>query len=507
MFDIKENLKELPDKPGVYIHKDKDGQIIYVGKAISLKNRIRQYFQSPFGLEPKVRAMVSHITEFEYIVTGTEMEALLLESSLIKKHMPKYNVLLRDDKSFPYIKVTVNEPWPRLVKTREVKEDGGLYFGPYTDAAALALLIDLLSDIYGLKRCSSVSFPKDFRPCLNYHIEKCRGICTGDIEIAEYKKSVKQVIDFLSGNTGGISEYLSSKMEQASAAMDYEKAAEYRDQIAALKAIPDQEKLDNFLSAVSRNKVKIVRGKAEESKRQEEERIRTLADAWEKAGLPGIERIEAYDISHIAGTDAVGGMVVFDKGKAMKKGYRRFRIKTAAGGGDTDSLQEVLHRRLKKGLEGSPGFLPMPELLLIDGGIAQINAVKQVLTALKLNIPAVGMVKDERHRTRGLIVDGEEKNLEGNKVLLRYISTVQEEVHRFAVEYHRGLRAKKLTKSALDDVPGIGDKRKAMLLKELGSIDAIAAADLDTLKKIPGMNQRAAEEVKKHLNNKIVKKQ
>lgn len=499
MFDIKENLKTLPDKPGVYIHKDKDGQIIYVGKAISLKNRIRQYFQSGSGLEPKVRAMVSHISEFEYIVTETEMEALLLESSLIKKHMPKYNVLLRDDKSFPYIKVTVNEPWPRLIKTRNVDEDGSLYFGPYTDAAAVTLLIDLLSDIYGLKRCSSVHFSKEFRPCLNYHIEKCRGICTGDVDMAEYRKSVNQAIDFLSGNTKGILGYLNLKMQDAAETMEYEKAAEFRDQIAAVRAIPDQEKLDDFLTAVRRNRVKVIRRKAEETKKQEEDRIRALAQAWEKAGISGIARIEAYDISHIAGTDAVGGMVTFENGKAMRKSYRRFRIKTAPGGGDTDSLREVLHRRLAKGIEGSPGFLPMPDLLLIDGGIDQVNAVEQVLAALKLSIPVAGMVKNDKHRTRGLVLGGEERDLAENRTLLRYISIIQEEVHRFAIEYHRGLRAKKLTKSALDDIPGIGDKRKAVLLKELGSIEAIAAADVDTLRKIPGMNLGAAESVKRYL--------
>jgi excinuclease UvrABC nuclease subunit len=505
MFDIKENLKNLPDKPGVYLHKDKNGEIIYVGKAISLKNRVRQYFQSKSGLEPKVRAMVSHIAEFEYIVTETEMEALLLESSLIKKFMPKYNVLLRDDKSFPYIKVTLGESWPRLVKTRRRIKDGSIYFGPYTDAAAVDRLIDLLSSIYGLKRCSASRFPEGFRPCLNYHLEQCRGICAGEVDAEEYSKSVEQVVDFLSGNTEGVLSYLNRQMVREAEALNYERAAEYRDQIAAVKAIPDQEKLDEFLSDVRRNRVKVVRRRAEEIARQQQEKINALNDAWQKVGLTGTRRIEAYDISHIAGTDSVGAMVVFEEGKPSRKSYRRFRIKTAPGGGDTDSLQEVLHRRLKRGLDGSPGFLPLPDLLLIDGGVNQVNAVEQVLAALKIKIPVAGMVKDEKHKTRGLLLQGEEKDLKDNRTLLRYISTIQEEVHRFAIEYHRGLRAKKLKKSVLDSIPGIGEKRKAALLKELGSIEAISAADVEVLAGIPGMNRAAAESVKKHLNNSIVK--
>lgn len=507
MFDIKENLKSLPEKPGVYLHKDGDGNIIYIGKALSLKNRIRQYFQSKSNLDPKVRAMVSNIAEFEYIITSTEMEALILESALIKKHMPKYNVLLRDDKSFPYIKVTVKETWPRLIKTRRIIEDGNLYFGPYTDVTALEKLIELLSDIYELKRCSTQSFPEDFRPCLNFHIEKCKGICSDNVDIDAYRKSVDQVIQFLSGNTEGIEEYLKNKMKEASDEMDYEKAAEYRDQIIAIRAVPNQEKLDNFISNVKRNRVKVVRRKAEESKKLEEERIKAIQEAWMKSGLSGIKRIEAYDISHIAGTDAVGAMVVFEEAKAVRKNYRRFRIKTAPGGGDTDSLQEVVYRRLKRGIEGHPGFIPMPDLLLIDGGINQVNAVKEVMEALKISIPVAGMVKDERHRTRGLIIGTDEIRLSEEKVLRKYISSIQEEVHRFAIEYHRGLRAKRLKKSILDDIPGIGEKRKALLLKEFGSIDKIRDADIDSILKIPGMNKTAAENVKKHLNNPIVKKQ
>ena len=294
-------------------------------------------------------------------------------------------------------------------------------------------------------------------------------------------------------------------MVREAEALNFERAAEYRDYIAAVKAIPDQKKLDEFLSDVRRNRVKVVRRKAEELARQREEKKKAIEEAWQKAGLAGVRRVEAYDISHIAGTDSVGAMVVFEDGEPSRKSYRRFRIRTAPGGGDTDSLQEVVYRRLKRGLDGSPGFVPMPDLLLIDGGVNQVNAAEQVLAALGVRIPVAGMVKDEKHRTRGLIIQGEEKRLKDNRTLLRYISTIQEEVHRFAIEYHRGLRAQKLKKSVLDDIPGIGEKRKTALLKELGSIEAIAAADLEVLAGIPGMNRVAAESVKKHLNNMIVK--
>lgn len=507
MFNISDNLKELPDKPGVYMHKDEEGQIIYIGKAISLKNRIRQYFQSKSNLDPKVRAMVSHIKEFEYIITETEMEALLLESNLIKKYMPKYNVLLRDDKSFPYIKVTINEKWPRLVKTRRIIEDGSVYFGPYTDVSSMDRLIELLTEIYSIKRCSTVNFPKDFKPCLNFHIEKCQGICKGDVDNSEYRKSVDQAVDFLFGNTKGILAQLKDRMAEAAGNMDYEKAAEYRDQIIAVEAIPDQERLDDFLAAVRRNKVKVIRRRAEESKKQERERIKAIDDGWKVVGLAGSRRIEAYDISHIAGTDAVGAMVVFENCKKLKKSYRRFRIKTAPGGGDTDSLKEVIYRRLKRALDGSQGFLPLPDLMLIDGGINQVNAALEVVNALKLRIPIAGMVKNERHKTKGLIYDGQEKDLKNNRPLLRYISLIQDEVHRFAIDYHRGLRSKKLKKSVLDDIPGIGEKRKAALLKSLGNIENIRRADIETLRKVEGMNLPAAKNVKEHLNKLIVKNQ
>lgn len=505
MFDIKENLKNLPDKPGVYLHKDKDGQIIYVGKAISLKNRVRQYFQSASKLEPKVRALVSHIEEFEYIITETEMEALILENSLIKKNMPKYNVLLRDDKTFPYIKVTLQEEWPRLIKTRRVLMDGARYFGPYTDAAATVQIIDLLSSIYQLKRCGSHNFPQDWRPCLHYHLRECRGLCTGEADPDRYRKDIEQVMEFLNGDTKGVLAYLNQRMEEEAEAMNYEQAAFYRDIITSVSTIPDQEKLDEFLSDVKRNRVKVVRGKAEEIARKEQEKLAALEDAWAIVGLPGVHRVEAYDISHIAGTDAVGAMVVFVDGYAQRKAYRRFRIKTAPGGGDTESLQEVLFRRMKRGLANDPGFSILPDLLLIDGGANQAVAAQQVMNALGVDIPVAGMVKDEKHRTRGFLYGGTEFDRDTNRVLLKYIGVIQEEVHRFAIEYHRGLRAKKMKKSVLDEIPGIGESRKKALLETFGSIEGIAKAGPDALQNLPGMNRVVAQKVIKHLNNSIVK--
>lgn len=503
-FDLRENLKILPDKPGVYIHKDDKGEIIYVGKAISLKNRVRQYFQSQKGLDPKVRAMVSHISEFEYIITQSEMEALLLEAALIKKYMPKYNVLLRDDKSFPYIKLTIAEEWPGLVKTRRLIDDGSLYFGPYTDGAALTRLIDLLSDIYGLKRCNASNFPPGFKPCLNFHIEKCRGLCAGLVDNEEYRKSIDRVAEFLNGNTRGVLTMLEAQMKEASDKMEYEKAAELRDKITAVKAVPDQERLDGFLGRINKNKVCVVRRKAEETKESKAVWLKAIDDGWEKIGLTLIRRIESYDISHIAGQDAVGAMVVYEAGEKSKKDYRRFRIRIGQGWGDTDSLKEVIGRRMKKALEGASGFDVLPDLILVDGGKNQVNAVREVLSLLMINIPVAGMVKDEKHKTRALIYRNAEYELKGMGELRKFIGEIQEEVHRFAIEYHRGLRSQKLKKSELDEIPGIGEKRKTALLREFKSIKALKNATIDELQKVEGMNIKAAENVYGHFHNDVV---
>lgn len=612
MFDIRENLKKLPEGPGVYLHKDKTGQIIYIGKARSLRNRVRQYFQSPAGLDSKTRAMVSHIEEFEYITTGTEMEALLLECNLIKKNMPKYNVLLRDDKTFPYIKITLGEEWPRLIKTRRVISDGAKYFGPYADAGAVNQIIDLFTSIYKLKKCGTRSFPQNTKPCLNFHIEQCRGICIDKADKEEYMAGVNNIIDFLNGKDNHLLKDLRSKMEEKAHAMEFEEAAMLRDQISAMNAIvekqsvslskasdmdvllvitgqdsfgvvffvrkgklsgresfplssdlpgnseemtaafleqyysdmamipkeilvecdlPDSVLLEKWLSGLKGSNVTITkpqrgekRALMELAKKDAErmsefflEKAKNQKEKWENArsmlqevmgrelSVKGL-RIEAYDISNTSGIDSVGAMVVFEDGRPVPKAYRRFKIRSIEGADDTGSLQEVIYRRMKRGLSGDPGFKPLPDLILMDGGKNQINAVIQVLEALKIDIPVAGMVKDERHRTRGLIFEGKEYNLRKYPSLFHHIGTIQETVHKYAVEYHRGLRTRKMKRSLLDNIPGIGEKRRNALLDHFGSIEAIAKAEIDELTQVQGMNKSVAANIKKHLHNSIVEK-
>lgn len=615
MFDIQENLKKLPDKPGVYLHKDKLGQVIYVGKAVSLKNRVRQYFQSSRNMDPKVRAMVSHIEEFEYITTNTEMEALILENNLIKKYMPQYNVLLRDDKTYPYIKITTNEAYPRILKTRKIYHDGCKYFGPYTDVTAVNQLIDLLNDIFALKRCSAQKFPGGFKPCLNYHINQCKGICTGLVPKEEYRESIDQVIELLNGKNKKVLDSLNQKMLEEAEAMNFEKAAEYRDYIAAVNAISEKQRVvllsagdmdvilgakgesdahvilffvregrlsgresyhlqameeDNLAEVVSafikqyysdntmipreilvegepaeaelladwltklrgstvkitipqkgdkkalldmakRDVIEMMKTLDEKasSLREKNEAISRALDVWiagalekkETEAAPGPAgqgknwRVEAYDISNTNGVDSVGAMVVFEGSSPVRKDYRRFKIRTVEGPNDFGSLQEVLYRRFKRGLQGDQSFGKMPDLLLIDGGKPQVTAAEQVLQAMKLAVPVAGMVKDDRHRTRGLVYRDQELDLKENPVLFRYVASIQEEVHRFAIDYHRGLRSKSLQRSALDTIEGIGEKRRNALLSHFGSIDNIREATLDELCKAQGMTKAAAEKV------------
>ena len=604
MFDIQENLKKLPDKPGVYLHKDKMGTVIYVGKAVSLKNRVRQYFQSSRNMDPKVRAMVSHIEEFEYITTDTEMEALILENNLIKKYMPQYNVLLRDDKTFPYIKITVGEEYPRILKTRKISHDGSKYFGPFTDAGAVNQMIDLLNRIYTLKRCSTQKFPPGFRPCLNYHINQCKGICTGRITTEEYRVSVDQIIELLNGKNKNVLEDLSRKMEEAADALNFEKAAEYRDYIASLQAITekqrvvllnagdmdvilgakgkdgayiivfyvrqgrlsgresyplqamdedlekdvvkafiqqyysentlvpkeilvetelsDQELIEEWLSSLRGSQVRIAiprKGdkkalldmakrdviemsktldeRADHRRRKEEEISTALGEVIGDSNRhEGGWRIEAYDISNTNGVDSVGAMVVFQGMNPVRKDYRRFKIRTVEGPNDYGSMQEVLYRRFKRSLEGDQSFARLPDLVLIDGGKTHVSAAEQVLRAMKLSIPVLGMVKDEKHRTRGLIFQEKEMDLKTHPVLFQHIATIQEETHRFAIDYHRGLRKKQLQRSQLDEIEGIGEKRRNALLAHFGSIDHIKGASVDELCLVQGITRPAAEKVR-----------
>ncbi len=605
MFDIKEELKKLPDSPGVYLHKDEFGQIIYVGKAVSLKNRVRQYFQSPKNQGAKQRRMVRDIAEFEYISCGSEMEALMLECNLIKRHRPKYNILLRDDKSYPYIKLTLGEEYPRLLKTRRIVNDGSKYFGPYADAGAVNTIIDLLNSTYSLKRCNAASFPEDFSPCLNYHIHGCRGICRGDISKEEYAKLIDKVLDFLHGRDAEILAELQEGMREASEALNFEQAAGFRDRIEAINTIREKQRvvlkhpedldiillsqglsgmhavlftvrdgklsgresfflgdvqgeepellsgefikqyyyanvlipkeillsslprehglLSEWLSQQRGSRVKLlvprrgekrallelVRADSEEMLKGLDERVKRQNEKLEaiKSGLAeifgeevaeGISRVEAYDISNMNGLDSVGGMVVFVDGSPRRNAYRRFKIKTIESVDDTGSLQEMLFRRFREAEKGNAGFAELPDLILMDGGVGQVNAAKAVLAALGVEIPVAGMVKDDRHRTAALIYEGERSELKGKSQLFAYIGAIQEEVHRFAIEYHRKLRGKALTRSVLDAIPGIGEKRKLSLLSKFGSIDAIKAANPEQLAEAPGMNLSIAENVYKY---------
>ncbi len=606
MDKIKEKLSTLPDKPGVYLHKDNNDEVIYVGKASSLKNRVRQYFQSPRSMDPKMRALVSHIADFEYIVTGNEVEALILENNLIKKYMPRYNVLLRDDKTFPYIKITVNEKYPRILKTRIVKNDGSKYFGPYADVKSVNIIIDLLNDVFKLKRCASPNFPEGFRPCLNGHIDKCRKICQGKVDRDEYMRDIDAIISFLKGQDKDVVNYLKDKMNEASEDLDFEGAARYRDYIASADSvirkqrvellssgdldiiiasdviiepkdsditvffvrngrlsgreihkvrkpentsnseviaaflkqyyssqsmipkelileehISDEEMVIKLLSDMKEQKVRITvpeRGqkrdllKLAQKDIAESIRVQKARKAKDEAlqkeigsdfsnlfdlDIKGSHfRIEAYDISHMGGSDSVGAMVVFDGQKPQRKNYRRFKIRSEDGSDDYGNMQEVVYRRLKRGVEKDEGFLPMPDIMLIDGGVGHVTAVTQIVDGLNLSIPVAGMVKDDKHRTRGLLIEGQEIDLKEYQKAGKLIGNIQEEVHRFVIEYHRGLRSKNSLKSELDDIPGIGPRRRMNLLSKFGSIDKIKSASLEELAQVEGMNKHAAEKIR-----------
>lgn len=615
MFDIKENLKKLPDSPGVYIHKDELGRIIYVGKAISLKRRVRQYFQSGKITDSKVRAMVSQIAEFEYINTATEMEAFILECNLIKKHRPKYNILLRDDKTYPYIKVTVNERWPRIIKTRIVGNDGGKYFGPYSDVKAVNQMVELLNDVYVLKKCSKQVFRSDEKACLNYHIGTCEGVCIGEGDREKYLERIDMALDFLNGKSKDLIKILKKKMKDCAKDMNYEEAAKYRDRIASAESlksvqrvvlsrrtdidiviplgigeivlflvrdgkltgretfslemegeskgveeikefirlyysdlpdgpkeilvpgeIDEKEILQEYLGHLWGRKVKInlpKRGEKKdlmnlakkdakilkegilEKKKNKIERKQKIAgeirDIIKKVKGSELEvtegreyRIEAYDISNTNGLDTVGGMVVFEGLKKDKKSYRRFKIKSVQGQDDYAGMQEVIYRRFRRAEKGDFGFSKIPDMILIDGGKGHISAVTKVIRAMGMNICVLGMVKDDAHRTRGLVYmsgdDFTELSLKGNSMLFGYIGTIQEEVHRFAIEYHRGLRDKGKLNSVLDDIRGIGPGKRNRLLAYFESVENIKKATLTQLEKVPGLTEKNAEDVYKYFH-------
>lgn len=596
MFDIKEHLKNLPAEPGVYLMKDKFDNIIYVGKAISLKNRVRQYFQSSKNHTSKVKSMVKNIDRFEYIITDSELEALILECNLIKRYRPKYNVLLRDDKTYPYIKVTVNEDFPRLLKVRRVLKDKAKYFGPYTNIAAVNDTIEVLRSVYPIRSCNidiDKAIKNNMRPCLNKHINKCLGPCTGTVSKEEYGKMIDEIIYCLSGKEEKLIEMLTEKMQKCSEEFNFEDAAMYRDKIMSLEELVQKQKIANVTSDLNqdviamarahdeacvqvffvrsgkivgrehfilegvldsprssilgsfvkqfymeqeyipkeliiedeiedsfvleewlsskkgqkvtirvpqkgekKSLVEMVRKNAIEylekfsdmNKRKYEKSIGALEELKDLLGLDELpNRIESFDISNIQGVDSIGSMVVFTKGKKDKKEYRRYKIKTVEGPNDYDSMAEIVERRIKYG--------NLPDLMLLDGGKGQVSAVKRILDLYEVDIPLWGMYKDDNHRTKGLVNKDMEIELNKTSNLYRFVASIQEEVHNYAISYHRSLRNKSLTKSVLDNIPGIGDKRKKALLNHFKDVDAIKAATFEELNEVDGMNKKSSESV------------
>lgn len=607
MFNIEEELRKLPAKPGVYLMHDEKDQIIYVGKAISLKNRVRQYFQTSRNKGAKIEQMVTHIKRFEYIVTDSELEALVLECNLIKEHRPKYNTMLMDDKGYPFIKVTTNEAYPRIMLAREMKKDKAKYFGPYTSATAVKDTIDLIRKLYQIRSCNR-NLPKDIgkeRPCLNYHIKQCKAPCQQYISEEEYRKSIDEAIRFLNGHYDSILKDLEQKMIDASENMEFEKAIEYRELLNSVKQIAQKQKItdcsgeDRDILAVAKDaedavvQVFFIRGgrligrdhfflrnASEESKSQilesfikqfyagtpfipselmlqEELEEQEILEQWlskkkehrvrirvpkkgekeklvelartnaalvlntdkerlkreegrtigavkeiEKLlGLSNIVRMEAYDISNTSGFASVGSMIVYEKGKPKRNDYRKFRIKSVQGPDDYASMEEVLTRRFRHGLEEMENgeeigsFTTFPDLILMDGGRGQVNVALAVLEKLNLRIPVCGMVKDDSHRTRGLYYNNVEIPIDRQSEGFKLITRIQDEAHRFAIEFHRKLRSQGQVHSILDEIKGIGPARRKALMKHYASIEEIKNASVEELKTLPSMNEKSAKEV------------
>lgn len=620
MFDFQHQLKILPDKPGVYIMKNSLGEVIYVGKAKILKNRVRQYFQNSKSHSEKVRAMVKNIAEFEYIITDSEMEALILECNLIKKYSPKYNIALKDDKFYPFIKITTNEDFPRVYVTRNFAKDGNKYFGPYTNGTAVYEVMGLIKKLFPLRTCKKaiIDGGEPTRACLNYHINLCKAPCAGYISKDEYWKMINDIISILNGTDTSITKNLKKEMEKAAEELEFEKAAKFRDKILAIELISEKQKMftvkegdedfidiytdekdgcaqiffvregkvtgrehfmlenisddpisevissfiasfyggtaqipktiyvpeeiedgeliekfltdkrgskvwikvpkkgdkKNLLDMV-KNNAKIMLDQFKEKMVEEKElnksALTELADVLGLDSLPS--RIEAYDISNIQGVDSVGTMVVFENGKAKNSDYRRFKIKTVEGPNDYDSMREILSRRFAHGLdevnkikernlEYSKGkFCIFPDLIMMDGGKGQINIALEVLNEFGVEIPVCGLVKDDKHRTRGIIFNNEEILIRRGSGLMNLITRIQDEVHRYAITYHRSLRDKRTLHSILEDIPRIGEKRRRNLLIKFGSIDNIKKATMEELLDTPGIDRKAAESIKQYFSN------
>lgn len=612
-FDFEEELKKLPAKPGVYIMHDAQDSILYVGKAVNLRNRVRSYFRENIGRGPQIDKMVSLIARFEYIVTDSELEALVLENNLIKEHLPKYNTLLKDDKTYPYIKVTVGEEYPRILFSREMKKDKSRYFGPYTSASAVKDTIELLNKLYQLRTCTK-SLPRDIgveRPCLNYHIKQCLAPCQGFVDREEYRQQVEQALAFLGGNYGNILKELAGKMQEAAETMEFEEAARYRDLYNSVKSVAQKQKItdsageDRDIIALSKDdmdavvqvffvrdgrligrehfymmrvsgcsreqiledfvkqfyagtpfipreimlqyeipdaalieewlekrkggRVKLLvpkRGTKEklvelaaqnaslvlsqDRERLKREEGRTIGAVKEIAALLQLEnvsRMEAFDISNISGFENVGSMVVFEKGKPKRSDYRKFKIKTVAGPDDYACMKEVLTRRFIHGMEeqermkekkldaGFGSFTKFPDLLLMDGGRGQVNIALSVLQELQIHIPVCGMVKDDNHRTRGLYYNNVEIDIDTHSEGFKLITRIQDEAHRFAIEYHRSLRSKAQVKSVLDDIPGVGPARRKALMRHFKSIEEIKQAKAEELAEVPEIPEHIAQEI------------
>ena len=619
-FNIEEELKKLPASPGVYIMHDRHDEIIYVGKAISLKNRVRQYFQESRSKTAKIEKMVSRIARFEYIITDSELEALVLECNLIKEHRPRYNTMLKDDKTYPYIKVTMDEAFPRVLFSRTMKKDKCRYFGPYTSAGAVKDTIDLIHKLWKLRTCTR-RLPQDIgkeRPCLNYHIKQCQAPCQGYISQEEYGKAVAQTLDFLNGKYEPVLSMLEEKMMQASDEMDFETAIEYRELLNSVKQVAQKQKItsqsmedrdiiamardredavvqvyfvrdgkligrehfhvsastaggdsqiigsfikqfyagtpfiprevwvqqefeemglvgqwltkrrgqnvkfvipkkgqkERLVELAAKNALLVLSQDKEKIKREELKTIGAMNQVGEWLGLSEVKRIEAFDISNISGFESVGSMVVYEGGRPRRNDYRKFKIRTVQGPNDYASMEEVLTRRFEHGLsereelmametaDGDPGnmerfgsFTRFPDLIMMDGGRGQVNVALKVLERLGLSIPVCGMVKDDNHRTRGLYYQNVEIPIDRYSEGFKLITRIQDEAHRFAIEYHRSLRSQGQVRSVLDDIEGIGPARRKALMRRFKSLEAIRDASLEELSSTEGMNRRAAESV------------
>ncbi len=563
-FDIEEELKKLPAKPGVYLMHDKNDTIIYVGKAVSLTSRVHQYFRKSMKEGLKKEHMVPQIARFEYIVTDSELEALVLECNLIKEYRPKYNTMLKDDKTYPFIQVTVGEPYPRILFSRRMKKDKSKYYGPYTNALAVKETIELLRKLYSIRSCNR-NLPKEIgneRPCLYYHIKQCKAPCQGYVSEDEYRAQVDKALAFLNGNvkeTKEVLKDLEDKMLAASEELRFEEASQYRDLIANVKRIGERQKItesdgeDKDIIALATDKEDAVaqvffmrKGKmigrehyylriAEEDNRSDillsfikqfysgtpfiprelmlsdeigdqkvleewltKKRGRTIGAVKEIKnwlGLEHLERIEAYDISNISGYQSVGSMIVYEKGRPRRSDYRKFRIKSVQGPNDYASMREVLTRRFRRGLEQDSGFERLPDLIMMDGGRGQVNIALEVLEDMGLDIPVSGMVKDDRHRTRGLYFNNVEIPVDRDSEGFKLITRIQDEAHRFAIEYHRLLRSKGQVHSILDDIPGIGPTRRKNLMRHFQGIDDIKAATVEELESLSSMNAKSARQV------------